>query len=80
LTGAYNTSVIRPTHFEKALDADLSAKALNIDPEDMLCDPAATGAYRANLTKVPARRSVACQGEVLTYKRPAATPIRRRPS
>ena len=68
MTGAYNTSVIRPTHFEKALNADLSAKALDIDPEDMLSDPAATGAYRANLSKVLARRAVARQGEVQIYK------------
>jgi carbon-monoxide dehydrogenase medium subunit len=71
VTGAYNTGVTRPTHFEKALDADFSAEALDaldIDPEDMLSDTAATGAYRAHLTKVLARRAVARQGEVLIYK------------
>jgi len=71
VTGAYNTGVTRPTHFEKALDADFSAEALDaldIDPKDMLSDAAATAAYRANLTKVLARRAVARQGEVLIYK------------
>jgi aerobic carbon-monoxide dehydrogenase medium subunit len=71
VTGAYNTGVTRPTHFEKALDADFSAEALDaldIDPKDMLSDAAATAAYRANLTKVLARRAVAHQGEVLIYK------------
>jgi carbon-monoxide dehydrogenase medium subunit len=69
--GAYDRGVTRPTHFEKALDADFSAEALDdldIDPEDMLSDTAATGAYRANLIKVLARRAVAHQGEVLIYK------------
>jgi hypothetical protein len=33
-----------------------------------LSDTAATAAYRANLTKVLARRAVARQGEVLIYK------------
>jgi aerobic carbon-monoxide dehydrogenase medium subunit len=71
VTGAYNTGVRRPRHFEQALDADFSAEALDaldIDPEDMLSDAAATAAYRANLTKVLARRAVARQGEVLIYK------------
>jgi carbon-monoxide dehydrogenase medium subunit len=71
VTGAYNTGVTRPAHFEKALDADFSAEALDaldIDPKDMLSDPAATAAYRAHLTKVLARRAVARQGEVLIYK------------
>jgi carbon-monoxide dehydrogenase medium subunit len=71
VTGAYNTGVIRPTHFEQALDVDFSAEALDtldIDLEDMLSDAAATGAYRANLIKVLARRAVAHQGQVLIYK------------
>lgn len=71
VTGAYNTGVTRPAHFEKALDADFSAEALDaldVDPKDMLSDAAATAAYRANLTKVLARRAVAHQGEVLIYK------------
>jgi carbon-monoxide dehydrogenase medium subunit len=71
VTGAYNMGVTRPTHFEKALDADFSAEALDkldINPQDMLSDPAATGAYRAHLTKVLARRAVARQGEVQIYK------------
>lgn len=71
VTGAYNTGVTRPGHFEKALDADFSAEALDpldIDPEHMLSDVAATAAYRANLTKVLTRRAVARQGEVLIYK------------
>jgi carbon-monoxide dehydrogenase medium subunit len=71
VTGAYNTGVTRPKHFEQALDADFSAEALDalkIDPQHMLSDPAATAAYRAHLTKVLARRAVAHQGEVLIYK------------
>jgi carbon-monoxide dehydrogenase medium subunit len=71
VTGAYNTGVTRPTHFENALDADFSAQALDaleIDPQHMLSDPAATSAYRANLIKVLTRRAVARQGEVLIYK------------
>jgi carbon-monoxide dehydrogenase medium subunit len=71
VAGAYNTGVTRPAHFENALDADFSVGALDpldIDPKDMLSDAAATAAYRANLTKVLARRAVAHQGEVLIYK------------
>jgi len=71
VTGAYNRGVTRATHFEQALDAGFAAEALDaldIDPEDMLSDPAATAAYRAHLIKVLARRAVARQGEVLIYK------------
>jgi carbon-monoxide dehydrogenase medium subunit len=71
VTGAYDTGVTRPTHFEQALDADFSAEALDtldISPDDMLSDAAATGAYRANLIKILARRAVAHQGKVLIYK------------
>jgi len=71
VTGAYNRGVSRPTHFEQALDADFSPEALDtleIDPEDMLSDPAATAAYRANLVKTLARRAVARQGVVQTFK------------
>jgi aerobic carbon-monoxide dehydrogenase medium subunit len=71
VAGAYNTGVTQPAHFENALDADFSVGALDpldIDPKDMLSDAAATAAYRANLTKVLARRAVAHQGEVLIYK------------
>jgi carbon-monoxide dehydrogenase medium subunit len=71
VTGAYNTGVTRPAEFEAALEADFSAgslDALDIDPEDMLSDSAGTGAYRANLVKILARRAVAHQGEVLIYK------------
>jgi carbon-monoxide dehydrogenase medium subunit len=71
VTGAYNTGVTRVAHFEAALDVDFSAGALDllsIDPGDMLSDSAASGAYRANLTKILTCRAVAHQGEVQIYK------------
>jgi aerobic carbon-monoxide dehydrogenase medium subunit len=71
VTGAYNGGVTRVVPFEAALGLDFSAGALDplsIDPEDMLSDSAASGAYRANLVKVLTRRAVARQGEVQFYK------------
>lgn len=71
VTGAYNRGVTRPTAFEEALTGDFRAEALaglSIDPEDMLSDPAATAAYRANLVEVLTRRAVAGQGGVLILK------------
>jgi carbon-monoxide dehydrogenase medium subunit len=71
VTGAYNTGVTRPLDFEAALDRDFRPEALDdlaIDPEDMLADPLASAAYRANLVKVLARRAVAGQGDVLILK------------
>ena len=61
----------RPTHFEAALDADFRPEALDgltIDAADMLSDPAATAAYRANLVAVLTHRAVAGQGDVLILK------------
>ena len=71
VTGAYNTGVTRPAAFEEALAADFSEaaiEALEIDPEDMLSDPAATADYRAALVKVLTRRAVARQGAVQIFK------------
>lgn len=71
VTGAYNTGVARPGHFERALDADFSPEALDrleIDVAEMLLDHAATAAYRANLVKVMIGRAVARQGEIQVFK------------
>lgn len=71
VTGAYNRGVTRPTAFEAALADDFTPASLDglaIDPEDMLSDPAATAAYRANLVAVLSRRAVAGQGAVLLLK------------
>jgi aerobic carbon-monoxide dehydrogenase medium subunit len=54
-----------------ALEADFRPEALDdlvINPDALLSDTAATGAYRANLVKVLARRAVARQGVVQIFK------------
>jgi aerobic carbon-monoxide dehydrogenase medium subunit len=71
VTGAGASGVFRPTAFEVALDADFRPEALDdlaINPDALLSDTAATGAYRANLVKVLARRAVARQGVVQIFK------------
>jgi carbon-monoxide dehydrogenase medium subunit len=71
VTGAGASGVFRAAAFEKALDADFRSEALedlSIDPGTLLSDTAATGAYRANLVKVLAKRAVAHQGVVQIFK------------
>jgi len=62
VTGASQDGVFRWSEAEAALSADFSAKALDgmsPDGEGMITDLHGTGAYRANLAGVLARRAVA---------------------
>jgi len=62
ITGSGNRGVFRAADFEKALQAKLdpaSLDAVAVDPAGMLSDIHASAAYRANLTKVMAKRAVA---------------------
>lgn len=71
VTGAYNSGVTRPAAFEEALTAEFAEAALEpleVDPEDMLSDPAATAAYRAALVKAMGKRAVSGQGAVQVLK------------
>lgn len=71
VTGAYNTGVTRPTIFEEALTSEFAEAAiepLEVDPDDMLADPAATAVYRAALVKAMCKRVVAAQGTIQVFK------------
>ncbi|MGY8632051.1 xanthine dehydrogenase family protein subunit M [Bradyrhizobium sp. 14AA] len=71
VTGAYNTGVTRPAALEQALTAEfaeIAIEPLDIDPEDMLADPAATAAYRAALVKSMTKRAVSGQGAIQVFK------------
>ena len=61
ITGASNDGVFRWAEAEAALSADFSAKALDglsLSGEDMISDLHGTGAYRAHLCAVMAKRAV----------------------
>ena len=61
ITGASNDGVFRWAEVEAALSADFSAKTLDglsLSGEDMISDLHGTGAYRAHLCAVMAKRAV----------------------
>lgn len=65
VTGASNGGVFRWTEAEAALGSDFSAGALDglsLDGGDMIADVHGSGAYRAHLAGVMARRAVAAAG------------------
>lgn len=65
VTGASNDGVFRWTEAETALSSDFSAKALDglvLSGDDMISDLHGTGAYRAHIAGVMAKRAVAAAG------------------
>ena len=65
VTGASNDGVFRWTEAEAALSSNFSASALDglsVDDDDMITDLHGTGAYRAHLVGVMAKRAVDAAG------------------
>lgn len=65
VTGAHGDGVFRAKDIEKALTDSWSADAVQgvtVSPDGMLSDIHGSGAYRANLVKVMAKRAVAAAG------------------
>lgn len=65
VTGAGGDGVFRHFSMEEALASNWSPEAVanaEVDPSDMLSDMHATGAYRANLVRVMAKRAILAAG------------------
>ena len=70
ITGAGAFGVFRPLEWEGALEQDFRPEALDgleIDPDTLLGDHAASAEYRASLVKTLAKRAVAGQGRVQVF-------------